>query len=139
VNVRQAFLPVVDLENISIEKLGGMKMEIIVSGRHLSVTEEIKTYAQAKLEAILGEYNKIGNVRVVLDVQKTRCKAEVIVHGKNINIEADAESYEMRESIDAAVAKIDHQISKFFDKIQDHHKHGKDMAKVKIVEPSEEA
>jgi putative sigma-54 modulation protein len=113
-------------------------MEIIVSGRHLSVTDEIKTYAQAKLEAILGEYSKIGNVRVVLDVQKSRCKAEIIVHGKNINIEADAESYEMRESIDAAVAKIDHQISKFFDKIQDHHKHAKDKAKIKLEAPSEE-
>ena len=112
-------------------------MEIIVSGRHLSVTDEIKTYAQDKLEAILGEYNKIGSVRVVLDVQKTRCKAEIIVHGKNIDIEADAESYEMRESIDAAVIKIDHQISKHFDKIQDHHKQAKDKAKIKIVEPAE--
>ncbi|HCE42282.1 MAG TPA: ribosome-associated translation inhibitor RaiA [Lentisphaeria bacterium] len=113
-------------------------MEIIVSGRHLSVTDDIKAYAQDKLEAILGEYNKIGNVRVVLDVQKTRCKAEIVVHGKNINVEADAESYEMRESIDAAVAKIDHQVSKHFDKIQDHHKQAKDKAKVKTAGPSEE-
>ncbi len=105
-------------------------MEIIVSGRHLSVTEDIKSYAEEKLAGILDGYHKISSVRVVLDVQKARCKAEIIVHGKNINVEADAESYEMRESIDAAVAKIDHQISKYFDKIQDHHKQAKEREKI---------
>lgn len=112
-------------------------MEIIVSGRHLSVTEAVKNYAKEKLEAILSPYHKIGNVRIVLDVQKTRCKAEVIVHGKNLDVEADAESYDMHESIDAAVAKIDHQISKYFDKIQDHHKQAKHTEKVKTAEAKE--
>lgn len=112
-------------------------MEIIVSGRHISVTEAVKNYAKEKLEAILSSYNKIGNVRIVLDVQKARCKAEVIVHGKNIDVEADAESYDMHESIDAAVAKVDHQISKYFDKIQDHHKQAKQTVKVKTAEAKE--
>ncbi|MFA6290330.1 MAG: ribosome-associated translation inhibitor RaiA [Victivallales bacterium] len=112
-------------------------MEIIVSGRHLSVTEAGKNYAREKLEAILSPYHKIGNVRIVLDVQKTRCKAEVIVHGKNLDVEADAESYDMLESIDAAIAKIDHQVSKYFDKIQDHHKQAKDNEKIKTSESKE--
>ncbi|MEI6421193.1 MAG: ribosome-associated translation inhibitor RaiA [Lentisphaerota bacterium] len=112
-------------------------MEIIVSGRHLSVTESVKNYAKEKLEAILSPYHKIGNVRVVLDIQKTRCRAEVIVHGKNLDVEADAESYDMHESIDAAVTKIDHQVSKHFDKIQDHHKQAKDNEKIKKEEAAE--
>ncbi len=112
-------------------------MEIIVSGRHLSVTEAVKNYAKEKLEAILSPYHKIGNVRIVLDVQKTRCKAEVIVHGKNLDMEADAESYDMLESIDAAIVKIGHQISKHFDKIQDHHTQAKENEKVKIAEAKE--
>ncbi|MFA6566790.1 MAG: ribosome-associated translation inhibitor RaiA [Victivallales bacterium] len=113
-------------------------MEIIVSGRHLSVTDAVKSYAKEKLEAILSPYHKIGNVKVVLDVQKTHCRAEVIVHGKNLDVEADAESYDMHESIDAAVAKIDHQVSKHFDKIQDHHKQAKENEKIKIAEAKEE-
>jgi len=112
-------------------------MEIIVSGRHLSVTEAVKNYAKEKLETILGQHHKIGNVRIVLDVQKSRCKAEVIVHGKNLDMEADAESYDMIESIDAAVAKIDHQVSKYFEKIQDHHKQAKENEKIKIEEAKE--
>jgi putative sigma-54 modulation protein len=112
-------------------------MEIIVSGRHLSVTEAVKNYAKEKLEAILSPYHKIGNVKIVLDVQKTRCKAEVIVHGKNLDVEADAESYDMHESIDAAVLKVEHQISKHFDKIQDHHKQAKQTEKIKTEEAKE--
>ncbi|HBC88941.1 MAG TPA: ribosome-associated translation inhibitor RaiA [Lentisphaeria bacterium] len=112
-------------------------MEIIVSGRHISVTESVKTYAEDKLEAILSSYHKISSVRVVLDVQKSRCKAEIIVHGKNLDMEADSESYNMNESIDAAVAKIDHQLTKYFDKIQDHHKHAKESEKVRKKEVEE--
>ena len=112
-------------------------MEIIVSGRHISVTESVKNYAKDKLESILSSYHKIGNVRVVLDVQKTRCKAEVIVHGKNLDVEADAESYDMLESIDAAIVKVDHQVSKHFDKIHDHHKQAQQNEKIKIAEAKE--
>lgn len=97
-------------------------MTIMVSGRHVSVTDEMKDYAESKLKAILEDKHKITNVKIVLDLQKTRHKAEIIVHGKNLNIEADSESYDMYESIDDALGKIDRQISKYFDKKQDHHK-----------------
>lgn len=97
-------------------------MTIMVSGRHVSVTDEMKEYAEGKLKAILEDKHKITNVKIVLDLQKTRHKAEIIVHGKNLNIEADSESYDMYESIDNAMNKIDRQISKYFDKKQDHHK-----------------
>ncbi len=97
-------------------------MEIIVTGRHVSVTDALKDYAQGKLHAILDGAHKINTAKVILDVQKTRSKAEIIVHGKNIDIEADAESFDMYKSIDTAVEKVDKQLSKYFDKVQDHHK-----------------
>lgn len=113
-------------------------MTIMVSGRHVSVTDEMKEYAESKLKAILEGRHKITNVTVVLDLQKTRHKAEVIVHGKNLNIEADTESYDMYESIDAAMGKIDRQISKYFDKKQDHHKTGHGHAPIAEKEAEEE-
>lgn len=97
-------------------------MTIMVSGRHVSVTDAMKEYAESKLQAILEDKHKITNVTIVLDLEKTRHKAEIIVHGKNLNVEADSESYDMYESIDDAISKIDRQISRFFDKKQDHHK-----------------
>jgi len=97
-------------------------MSIIVSGRHLEVSDAVKEYVQNKVSPITEGYNKVNKVSVVLDVQKSRYSAEIIVHGKHINIEADAEKYDLYEAIDAAILKVDKQIRKYFDKVQAHHK-----------------
>lgn len=97
-------------------------MSIIVSGRHGLISDAEKEYTEKKLGAILDEYHKITSARVVLDVQKMRHFTEIIVYGKHLNIEAEAESYDIYESIDSAVGKIDKQLRRFFDKVQDHHK-----------------
>ena len=113
-------------------------MTITVSGRHVSVTDAMKNYAESKLEAILEGRHKITNVNVVLDLQKTRNKAEIIIHGKNLNIEADCESYDMYESIDSALGKIDRQLSKYFDKKQDHHKTQRSMPVIKRTDDEDD-
>lgn len=106
-------------------------MEIIVSGRHVTVSDEMKEYVKQKLDAVLeGRPLKISSVRVILDVQKNRHKAEVIVHIKHHNLEADAETYDMYESIDAMVEKIEVQIFRYLDKVQDHHKAGRTARKI---------
>ncbi len=97
-------------------------MDIIISGRHVSVTDAIREHAEEKLGPVVESYPKITSARLVLDVQKNRQEAEVIIHGKNLEVEARAESYDMYESIDKAVDKADKQLKKHFDKLQDHHK-----------------
>lgn len=98
-------------------------MQITISGRHVSVTDAMKAHVESKLSSVLDVPQlKITSVKVVLDVEKNRCKAEILVNMKNHNFEADDESHDMYQSIDAAVAKIDHQISHLIDKLQDHHR-----------------
>ena len=97
-------------------------MSIIVSGRHVDVTEAMKEYAENKLGAVLEDKHKISSARIVLNLEKSRHIVEIIVHGKGMHIEAGAESYDMYESIDEAVSKVERQIEKHFDKKQDHHK-----------------
>ncbi|MBN1864598.1 MAG: ribosome-associated translation inhibitor RaiA [Victivallales bacterium] len=97
-------------------------MSIIISGRHFSVSEEMKAYTESRIQPFLNDRYKISSVRVILELEKNRHKAEIIVHAKNCEFEADCESMDMYESIDLAVAKIGKQINKHFDKKQDHHK-----------------
>ena len=102
-------------------------MEIIVTGRHFELSEALKNYAIDKISAVMSEYRKITSVRLVLDQQKSLAKAEIIVHGKNMNYEAESESYDnMYKAIDEAVLRADRQVVKHFEKVQDHHK-GKDF------------
>jgi putative sigma-54 modulation protein len=107
-------------------------MVISISGKHVSVTDEMKQYAEKKIRSIIEEKHKINKTIIVLEVEKNRHIAEFIIHGKNINFEADYESFDMYESIDVAVTKIERQLEKYFDKKQDHHKTGKHN-KLKIV------
>ena len=99
-----------------------MSVTVSVSGRHLDLTDAMRDYAQEKLLAAIEDRHKISRAEVILTQEKTRSKAEIIVHGKKLNVEAESESYDMYESIDKTVSKIERQINRYFDKKQDHHK-----------------
>ena len=98
-------------------------MQVIIAGRHFSVTESLKQDINERLEAMLSNIRlKITTVRVVLEIEKVnRCNAEVIINLKNSVIEADVSSRDMYESIDLVMDKIDVQIRKYLDKKQSHH------------------
>lgn len=100
-------------------------MEIIVTGRHMEVSDALREYAEKKiLEAVEGAH-KINSGKAILEIQKGRSKAEIIIHGKHLNIEAEAEAYDMYQAIDKASEKAGKQIEKYLDKVQDHHKQSK--------------
>ncbi len=96
-------------------------MQIIISSRHGDVTQEMKEYGQERLTTVLTHDNlKISSARVVLDIHKERHFAEIIVNMKQHTVEADVETEDMFLSIDKAVHKVERQIRKLLDKIQDH-------------------
>ncbi|MBI5821184.1 MAG: ribosome-associated translation inhibitor RaiA [Verrucomicrobia bacterium] len=95
--------------------------EISVTGRHVSVTEAIKEYARKKISHIGIDFPRILNAQVILDVEKYRHMAEVILHCNNhITIEAREVSEDMYASIDAVVDKLTRQLRKAKTKIQRH-------------------
>ncbi|UDQ97608.1 ribosome-associated translation inhibitor RaiA [Lentisphaerota bacterium WC36G] len=97
-------------------------MQIIISSRHGEVTQEMKEYGQARLEAVLNHGNlKISSARLVLDIVKDRHFAEIIVNMKNHTVEADTETEDMFLSIDKAVHRVERQMRKILDKVQNHH------------------
>ena len=100
-------------------------MSVIISIRNGNISDTLKLYAETKAEAIITDYPKITSVRVILDCQKSRYKAEILVRGKNLNIEADYESFDMYDSIDAVIEKTNKQLRRHLDKVQDHYKPSK--------------
>jgi putative sigma-54 modulation protein len=111
---------------------------IIISGRHVSVTDAMKQHVEDKLKPVVDVPNlKITSVRVVLDVEKNRCKAEIIVNMKNHDLEAVTETLDMYQAIDQSIEKIDSQIRKLLDKVQDHHR-GQSVKDIEVVEEEKE-
>lgn len=98
-------------------------MQIIIAGRHFTVTEALKTDINARIEGILNSVHlKVSTARVILEIEHTnQCTAEVVINLKNSVIEADVMTRDMYESIDTVMNKIEIQVRKYLDKKQHHH------------------
>ncbi len=95
-------------------------MNLTISGHHLDVTPSIREYVMNKLERITRHFDHVIDVAVILSVDKLRQKAEINVHvrGKDIHVEAiDADLY---AAIDAMTDKLDRQVCKHKERLQDH-------------------
>ncbi|MBV8816109.1 MAG: ribosome-associated translation inhibitor RaiA [Verrucomicrobia bacterium] len=99
---------------------------IQVTGRHVSVTEAMKEYCRRKVSTLHLDYPKIIEVQVILDVQKYRHQAEVILHCSNhITLEAKATSNDMYASIDQVVLRIARQMRKCKTRLMRNHRPGR--------------
>lgn len=100
-----------------------VNVPIKVTGRHVSVTEAIKDYATSKLEHLHLDYPRIIEAHVILDVEKHRHYAEIILHCTNhITIEASDETDDMYASIDGVAAKVAQQMRRYKTKILRNHR-----------------
>jgi putative sigma-54 modulation protein len=96
---------------------------IRVTGRHVSVTEAMKEYCRRKIATLHLDYPKIIEVQVILDVQKYRHQAEVILHCSNhITIEATAECNDMYASIDQVADRVARQMRKCKTRLMKNHR-----------------
>lgn len=96
-------------------------MDITVTGRHMEVTPAIREYAAKKLAHIGIDFPRILSAHFLVEVQKYRQIAELVLHCANhITIEARAVSDDLYGSLDAVVAKVARQMRKHKTRIQRH-------------------
>ncbi len=98
-------------------------MQVSITGRNVTVTDNIKAHVEDKLERCLGVFPRIESVRVILDTEKLNQISEVIIQGANhIRITATEKSENLYDAIDRSIEHAERQMRKQRDKIQDHHK-----------------
>jgi len=98
-------------------------MQVSITGRHVNVTDNVKTHVEDKLERSLGVFPRIESIRVILDTENRDQVSEVIIQGSNhIRITAIEKSENLFDAIDRSIEHAERQMRKQRDKIQDHHK-----------------
>ena len=96
-------------------------MEMTVTGRHLDVTPAIREYAGKRLDQIGIDFPRILSAHYILEVDKFRHIAELVLQcGNHINIEAREVTEDLYASIDRVVDKVTRQMLKYKARIQRH-------------------
>ena len=96
-------------------------MSIEVTARHMNNAPEAKVYAEEKSEKLMELFPRVEHIHVILDVEKHRQMAEVVVQAKNhIHVEASETSDDLVNSVDVAFERAERQLRKLREKIQDH-------------------
>lgn len=98
--------------------------QVSVTGRNVFVTEPMKNYAIEKVSKIEKFTNRIMDVAIIMDVQKLEHRVDIVLWVDHIKIKSHASSDNMYASIDKAVQKLETQLLKYKDRIQDHHAKG---------------
>ncbi|MFN2476757.1 MAG: ribosome hibernation-promoting factor, HPF/YfiA family [Chthoniobacterales bacterium] len=94
-----------------------------VTGRHLQITPAISDYVTKKIENLHLDYPRIIEAHVILEVEKYRHSAEVIlVCSNHITIEACEETNDMYAAIDAATDKVGRQMRKYKTRLMRKHR-----------------
>ncbi len=90
-----------------------VNLPINITFRHEQLTDSIRDHAQRKIEGLHLDYPRIIEAKVILDVQKNRHIAEIILYCANhITIEAETEGKDMYAALDETIEKIARRMRK---------------------------
>ena len=105
-------------------------MKLTISGHHIEVTDALKTYVTGKLDKITSHIEEVVDTKVTLSVEKHKEKdgkqAECTLHLKGADLFAESSNADLYTAIDEMAAKLERQVMRHKEKIQDH---SKDAAK----------
>lgn len=95
-------------------------MEILITGRHVEITEPLKTFVRNHLKKFPKLFVEPIDVHAVLIVEKHRQRAEIILKSKLFALTSIEETTDMYLSISKAVEKIERQALRQKEKVISH-------------------
>jgi putative sigma-54 modulation protein len=101
-------------------------MNLTISGHHLEVTPALRTYVTGKLDRITRHFDQVVDVKVLLSIEnqkekEQRQRAECNIHVKGSDLFAESAHSDLYAAVDDLVDKLDRQVVRHKDRIQDHH------------------
>ena len=101
-------------------------MNLTISGHHLEVTPALREYVVTKLDRVTRHFDQVVDINVLLTVEKQkekerRQRAEVNLHVKGRDIYVEHASEDLYAAIDQLVDKLDRQVCRHKDRLQNHH------------------
>ena len=100
-------------------------MNLTISGHHLEVTPALRSYVTTKLDRITRHFDQVVDVKVLLSIENQkekegRQRAECNIRVKGNDLFAESSSEDLYAAVDELVDKLDRQVVKHKDRIQNH-------------------
>ena len=96
---------------------------VTVTVRHEEPTDSLRQYATSKIDGLSLDYPRIIEAKAILDVQKNRHIAEILLFcADHIVIEASSETEDMYKSIDQTIDKIARRMRKHKTRLMKKHR-----------------
>jgi putative sigma-54 modulation protein len=87
-------------------------MQVLITGRHVDVTAALRRYIESRMKRLERYESKLGDVQVILGVEKYRHTAEAVLTVNGVTVQAKASTKEMYASIDELMDKVSRQLTK---------------------------
>jgi putative sigma-54 modulation protein len=94
-------------------------MNLSVSGHHLEVTAAIRSYVESKIARVKRHFDHVIDAHVILTADKLVQKAEVTLHVAGKDLHCESEEEDLYAAIDLLADKLDRQVLRYKDKLQD--------------------
>jgi len=94
-------------------------MDLTVTGRQVEVSAPMREYVKTKLEKLTKHFEHVLDIKVILSVEKLVQQAEGTLNVAGKTLHAEASGQDAYAAIDALSDKLDGQIRKHKERIQD--------------------
>jgi putative sigma-54 modulation protein len=107
-----------------------------ISGRHMEITEALRTFVEKKISRLKKHYDRISEIEVVVNAEGDQHKVELIVNADNTQPFVVRESgQDMYACLDIALDKCERQLTRHKEKSRDRkHRMGAAEATADIIE-----
>tara|TARA_R110002111_G_scaffold256979_2_gene324588 strand:- start:67485 stop:67871 length:387 start_codon:yes stop_codon:yes gene_type:complete len=96
-------------------------VQVAITCRHGSVSEGLRDYIAEKCEKLLTYFERVTAIQVTIDQGQNQNRVEILVDAEHKhNFVAHAEGDEVKPNFHSALSKMEQQIKKYKQKIQDH-------------------
>lgn len=97
-------------------------MNILITGRHLEVTDAIRRHAETRIAPVLADKDnlKVSSVRVILDYEHKEGTVEILVSMKNHEVLGTAKDHDLYKAIDLAAERLAVQITRHLKRVKEH-------------------
>ena len=111
-------------------------MQINVTGRHLELSDDIKSHTTRRLRKLDRFYDGIIEARVNLSVERHLHQAEVDLSVHRSNLHAAQTADDLRTAVDRAVDKLERQLKRHKSKLRGHGHESVSPASATPIAPS---